>query len=361
MSEATSAPEIATSSVFVDSEVVNSPVCKGYEFDADKDIDFDALFKSYLYTGFQATNLGLAIDQINEMLHFKFKPGEVDEKKIYGIGCPEVKTKPRECKIFMGMTSNIISCGLREIVKFIVKHKMVDVIVCSAGGIEEDLIKCLAPTHLGQFELDGANLRSRGLNRTGNLIVPNSNYCKFEDWIMPIFDKMLEEQKQGTKWTPSKMIHRLGLEINNEESVWYWAAKNDIHVYSPALTDGSIGDMLYFHSFEHPGLILDIVADIRAMNDEAVWAKKTGTIILGGGVIKHHIMNANLYRNGADFSVYINTSSEYDGSDSGARPDEAVSWGKIATTAKPVKVYAEVTLVLPIIVAQTFYKFIREK
>lgn len=30
-------------------------------------------------------------------------------------------------------------------------------------------------------------------------------------------------------------------------------------------------------------------------------------IILGGGVIKHHTCNANLMRNGADFSVYINT------------------------------------------------------
>lgn len=45
-----------------------------------------------------------------------------------------------------------------------------------------------------------------------------------------------------------------------------------------------------------------------------------------------------LKRNGADFSVFINTASEYDGSDSGASPDEAVSWGKIKRDAKPVKV-----------------------
>jgi deoxyhypusine synthase len=61
-------------------------------------------------------------------------------------------------------------------------------------------------------------------------------------------------------------------------------------------------------------------------------------LILGGGIIKHHICNANLMRNGADFSVFINTGNEYDGSDSGARPDEAISWGKIKLGAKPVKV-----------------------
>jgi deoxyhypusine synthase len=32
------------------------------------------------------------------------------------------------------------------------------------------------------------------MNRIGNLVVPNDNYCKFEDWVMPILDKLLEEQ-----------------------------------------------------------------------------------------------------------------------------------------------------------------------
>lgn len=72
----------------------------------------------------------------------------------------------------------------------------VDVIVSSAGGVEEDFIKCLAPTFLGDFRLSGKELRLKGINRIGNLLVPNDNYVKFEDWIMPIFDQMLEEQKK---------------------------------------------------------------------------------------------------------------------------------------------------------------------
>lgn len=76
------------------------------------------------------------------------------------------------------------------------------------------------------------------------------------------------------------------------------------------------------------------------MNGEAVHAspRKTGMIILGGGLPKHHICNANMMRNGADYAVFINTAQEFDGSDSGARPDEAVSWGKIRGSAKTVKV-----------------------
>jgi deoxyhypusine synthase len=95
---------------------------------------------------------------------------------------------------------------------------------------------------------------------------------------------------------------------------------------------------------------------LRNINDIALKAKKSAQIIIGGGVVKHHINNANLMRNGADFSVLINTAQEFDGSDAGARPDEAISWGKIAVGAKSVKVYAEATLVLPIIVAETFVR-----
>ena len=81
-------------------------------------------------------------------------------------------------------------------------------------------------------------------------------------------------------------------------------------------------------------------------------------IVLGGGLVKHHIANACLWRNGADYAVFINTAQEFDGSDAGARPDEAVSWGKIKSgeegVAETVKVYAEATVVFPLIVAGSF-------
>ena len=174
---------------------------------------------------------------------------------------------------------------------------------------------------------------------------------------MPILDKMLEEQQQsGVVWSPSKIISRLGKEINNEDSIYYWAYKNDIPVLSPALTDGSLGDMFFFHSFRQPGLVIDILGDLRLINQLSMHSVNTGMIILGGGLIKHHICNANLMRNGANYSVFINTAAEYDGSDAGARPDEAVSWGKIATDCRPVKVYAECSLVLPILIGETFVR-----
>uniref|UniRef100_A0A0D3FNV0 Deoxyhypusine synthase n=1 Tax=Oryza barthii TaxID=65489 RepID=A0A0D3FNV0_9ORYZ len=260
----------------------------------DAGLGLPGLLASLATTGFQASNLGDAVDVVNQMLDWRLsheKPREdCDEAELDPTYRESVK-----CKIFLGFTSNLVSSGIRDVVRFLVQHHMVDVIVTTAGGVEEDLIKCLAPTYRGEFSLPGTLLRSKGLNRIGNLLVPNDNYCKFENWIMPLFDQMLQEQSTENVWTPSKVIARLGKEINDE--------------------------------------------NIRLMNGEAIHAtpRKTGIIVLGGGLPKHHICNANMFRNGADYAVYINTAQEFDGSDSGAQPDEAVSWGKIKGSAKPVK------------------------
>lgn len=120
------------------------------------------------------------------------------------------------CTIFLGYTSNMVSSGLRETIRFLVQHKLVDCIVATAGGVEEDFIKCLAPTYVGSFELNGGELRDKGINRIGNLLVPNENYCKFENWVLPLLDEMLADQKERqVLWSPSKMIQRYGSVSNS--------------------------------------------------------------------------------------------------------------------------------------------------
>ncbi|CAF0804920.1 unnamed protein product [Didymodactylos carnosus] len=335
-----SAPSIALEAALKPSNPIDlmcpSNIVCGYDF--NNGLDYHKLLKSFKTTGFQATNIGLAIEQINEMI---------------------LKRTTDQFSLFLGYTSNMISCGCRETIRYLVEHKLVDCIVTTAGGIEEDFIKCLAATYVGDFHLNGKELRKNGINRLGNLLVPNTNYCLFEDWLMPILDQLVDEQLNlNINWTPSKLIERLGREVNNTNSVYYWASKNQIPVFCPAITDGSLGDMLYFHSYRKHGLKIDILEDLKTINNLAVHAKYTGMIILGGGVVKHHICNANLMRNGADYSVYINTGMEYDGSDSGAAPDEAVSWGKIRTTAEPVKVFGDASFIFPLVVAETFVKHI---
>ncbi|KAF2086853.1 Deoxyhypusine synthase [Saccharata proteae CBS 121410] len=350
MAAVAQAPSGATDAVLKPSDPVPDGVqeVRGVEFNdyADRNITAEELVAGMAQMGFQASSIGEAVRIINGMRTWRD---------------PETGDKTT---IFLGYTSNLISSGLRETLRYLVQHRHVSAIVTTAGGVEEDFIKCLAPTYLGAFSTPGASLRAKGMNRIGNLVVPNSNYCAFEDWVVPILDAMLAEQEASKNdeeplhWTPSKVISRLGKEINDERSVYYWAWKNDIPVFCPALTDGSLGDMLYFHTFKASPqqLRVDIVEDIRKINTMAVRAKRAGMIILGGGIVKHHIANACLMRNGAESAVYVNTAQEFDGSDAGARPDEAVSWGKIKSDGDSVKVYAEATVVVPLIVAATFAK-----
>jgi len=252
----------------------------------------------------------------------------------------------------------MISCGMREVIRYLCQHKMVDCIVTTTGGIEEDFIKCFSDFYIGDFNLPGAKLRDLGINRIGNMLAPNQCYIDFQNFFIPLIKELHEEQKeQGTTFTPSMLINRMGKAINNEESVYYWCWKNDIPVFCPSITDGAVGDNLFFYNYNHPGFVIDIVQDIVKINKIAMEAKHTGMLICGGGLIKHHICNANMMRDGADFSVYINTAQEFDCSDSGAKPDEAISWGKIRPEAKSVKIYAETSIVLPLIVSQTFAKY----
>ena len=297
---------------------------KGYDF--SKGLDYDKLLDSFSTTGFQASNLGKAIDIIKKM-------------------------RKDNCTIFLGYTSNMVTSGLREVFRYLAENKLVDVIVTTAGGVEEDLIKCFDNFILGDFNADGADLREKGVNRTGNIFVPNDRYIQFEKFFIPFLE---EVNKEGKVNGVNNLIDRLGKKINNKESIYYWASKNNIPVFCPAFTDGSMGDMIYFFKYKHPEFKVDITDDIKKLNDIAITAKKTGLIILGSGMVKHHICNANMFRNGADYAVYINNAQEFDGSDSGARPEEAISWGKILPEAKHVKVFGDATIIFPLIVAKSF-------
>lgn len=86
---------------------------------------------------------------------------------------------------------------------------------------------------------------------------------------------MIQLQKEkGKIFTPRKIIKYLGKKINNPKSIYYWCAKNKIPVFCPAITDGSIGDMMFFNNFRNPGFIVDILGDLVKLNKMSLHAKK---------------------------------------------------------------------------------------
>jgi len=306
-----------------------------YGYDFGKKFDISEFLKSMQNTGFQATNMYSAI-------------------KIFK------KMKEDKATIFLGYTSNMISSGLREPICYLTKNKIVDVLVTTAGGLEEDILKLLGSYILGDYEASGKLLREKGINRTGNLFIPNSRYIKFEKFITPFFQRLYKQQKEtGKPITTTELCYELGREVsrlpNKEESICYWAYKNNIPLFCPALTDGSLGDVFFFFKQQNQDMILDMSDEVYKLNKIAINAEKTGIIALGGSVPKHAISNANLFREGADYAIYLTTALEYEGSNAGANPEEAKSWGKIKGDAKTVKVVGDCSVTFPLLVAGLLY------
>jgi len=134
--------------------------------------------------------------------------------------------------------------------------------------------------------------------------------------------------------------------VKDESSILYWAAKKNIPIFVPGMTDGAFGTNLLWFSQDHD-FKLNLLQDEKELSDLTFKDQKTGALILGGGISKHHTIWWNQLKGGLDYAVFITTANERDGSLSGARLKEAVSWGKIAENAKYVTVDGDITILLP--------------
>ncbi len=293
------------------------------DFKYKKGIKVSELMEDFASLGYQSINLAKAADIIKRM-------------------------KQDKAKIFLTFTSNMTSSGLRGLFAQLIKLKFVDVIITTVGSIEEDLIKANNKDfYVGSFEADDEELGKEGINRIGNIYVTNEAYGSFEDIIKSILEKIYLKKKQ---WTTSEFIKELGNYVDDEDSMVYQANKNSIPIYCPAITDGALGVQLFFFKQKHQDFIIDEILDTGNVMNEAAFAEKTGVIVLGGGVSKHHAILANLMRDGMEYAVYITTAHSYAGSLSGATTQEAKSWGKLKSDADAVTVNGDVTILFPLVI-----------
>ena len=220
--------DAATGAVLIQSEDLpdGTPTVRGPNF--DHGVNYDDLFASLLTTGFQATNLALAIAEVRRMIQWRMSDeplpdGETEAEQ------PVDRSKVK-CTVFLAFTSNMMSSGVREVIRYLCQHRMVDVLITTCGGIEEDVMKVLHPHYMGSFHLDGRTLRRKGQNRIGNLLVPNKNYVAFESFLTPLLDDMCKRQVESAViQSPSSFVREMGKAINHPESVYYWSATSHTH------------------------------------------------------------------------------------------------------------------------------------
>ena len=285
-----------------------------------KDVgSIDEYLSNASLVGFQASHLGKARELFNEM---------------------------KNATLFFGFTANLVASGLRGYISKLVSTGYVDAIVTTAGAIEHDVMKSFTDYYIGSFDADDKELHEKGINRIGNIFVKNESYVKLESISYEVF-------KQFSTASPSELAKAYGEYIaknseRKEQSFLYHAYKRNIPVFCPGITDGAIGLNAYFYKQRH-SFSIDVTKDFIDLANIVLNADKTAALILGGGISKHHIIGANIVRGGLDYAIYITTAVEYDGSLSGARHREAVSWGKIKSKERSITIYGDATIILPLL------------
>ena len=263
-----------------------------------------------------------------------------------------VKMKKDNAKIFLTFTSNMVTSGLRGFFAQIVKLGMADVIVTTVGGIEEDIMKATGEKFkIGKFNADDVELHEKGVNRIGNILVNNESYMHFEDMLMGILDKLYAKQK---RWAVSEMLREIGLMLDDEDSILYQAAKHNVPIFCPAITDGAFGFHLYLFQQKHNDFIVDVVKDFGNILFVTSYDEKKGIIALGGSISKHHAILSTLLNGGANYAVYMTTAHKTSGSMSGATTDEAKSWGKVKDESDVATFIGDVTITFPLAMISAF-------
>jgi len=276
--------------------------------------------------GFQALHVAQAYEVLKEAL------GEADVR-------------------FFSFTGNLVATGLREIIAEALRERLFNVVVTTAGALDHDIAKAMGASYRpGSFDLDDYELAEKGLHRLGNVIISRGEYGPYvERFVLQRCERL---------WGRSLATYELAEEFGRdlpEDSILGAAARAGVKVFVPGIVDGAVGTALLtcndLARVRRGGarLVVDVLKDEKALREIVHEGKRLAALIVGGGISKHHVIWWAQFKGGLDYVVYISTAVEYDGSLSGARPREAVSWGKVKPTAKSVYVYADATLVLPIL------------
>ena len=284
---------------------------------------------------------------VNDLVTQMFESGGFTAKKLaVGINILERMLKEKDCLKFLSFPACIVATGTRGIIKEMVRKKMFDVLITTCGTLDHDLARIWKDYYQGRFDADDRELLKKRISRLGNIFVTDESYgITVEKKMLEFLRKIYAEDKK--ELSTHELVWELGKRIKNKDSIMYWSYKNKIPMIVPGITDGAVGYHLWQFSQDHDFKI-NILKDEQFLSDITWNAKKSGALLIGGGISKHHTIWWNMMRGGLDYAVYITTAVELDGSLSGARPREAISWGKIKEGAKFITVEGDATVLLPI-------------
>jgi len=294
---------------------------------------------------------------MNQFMNALYEAGGFTAKKIAeGVDILEEMIADTSCTRFLSFPACICSTGTRGIITELLKRNLFDVVITTTGTLDHDLARLWRAYYHGSFTADDTILYEHNINRLGNIFIPNECYGTIlEERLQPIFSE-IGEQKQ--KWSTKDLIWEVGNHLDKEEkkeeSILYWAWKNKIPIYVPGITDGAFGSQLWMYYQQHREFTIDLFKDEQDLSDCIFDAERSGAFIIGGGISKHHTIWWNQFKDGLDYTIYITTAVEYDGSLSGAQTREAISWGKIKGESDNITIEGDATVLMPLMVSALF-------
>ena len=260
----------------------------------------------------------------------------------------------KECFKFVSFIGAVVSTGLRGIIKDMIRMKVFDAVITTCGALDHDIARTYSNYYEGDFRLDDEMLSKQKIHRLGNVLVPMESYGPLiESKVQKLLTSVYRKGKKEV--ATYELCEMLG-ETLNSSSFLYWASKNNIPVFVPGIMDGAVGSQVWLFSQRHRDFKVNLVKDSDKLSELVFDAKKSGALMIGGGISKHHTLWWNQFRGGLDYAVYITTAPEYDGSLSGALVREAISWGKVKRRAKQTTIHGEATTLLPFLFAAMIKK-----
>jgi deoxyhypusine synthase len=296
---------------------------------------------------------GMPIDEL--MKEFDRTGGFQAKELATGTNILERMIKDKKCLRLLSFPANLLATGTRGVIREMVKRKWFDLIITTSGTLDHDLARIWKPYYHGSFGMDDKKLHREQINRLGNVLIPYESYGKIlEEKLQPILDKIWEKRSEEKKLSSRELTSKIGKQLEKEErkeeSILYWAFKKKIPIYIPGPTDGAVGSQLWLFYQSHRDFQLDLLRDEQELSDWIWEADRLGGLIIGGGISKHHLIWWAQFKGGLDYGVYLTAAQEWDGSLSGAKLKEAISWGKLKESAKEITIQGDATLLLPLMI-----------
>lgn len=257
--------------------------------------------------------------------------------------------QPSKYLVFLSIAGPMVPGGLRHIIADLVHTKHVNVIVTSGANVVHDIIEAIGGHHMiGTMSVDDRELAEQHIGRAGDVFIETSAFEKLEETIHKILSQIPEE-KRVAGLSPSELLNEIGQQLKDSKSILRQAYLQNVPIFCPGILDSMLGLHLALFKQLQP-FNLDGLKDMKILQEHVYEAKRIGAIILGGGLPKHFTLGANILRGGLERAIQITTARDEDGSLSGAKLQEGISWGKVKPKATFETVIGDATLLFPLIV-----------